>query len=439
MKVVRSGPLRGNIKLSGDKSISHRAILLAAIAEGESRIQNLLVAGVTRKMLIALSELGVEWRLDGSNLIVTGRGLQGLRSPGKSLDCGNSATTMRMLAGVCSASGINVNLDGSPGLKTRPMSRIVKPLGDMGVIIMAQEPGKTAPLQIQGRRSDQPLKAIDYSSQISSAQVKSCLLLAGLATNGVIHYKEPRASRDHTERLLSRLGVNVDRTEVKDGSVQITMDPRDCLPLPPLITTIPGDISSAAFLIVAALITPDSEITIQEVGLNPTRTGLLEALLMMGADLEINNTGELINEPVGDITVRHSHLQGINLPESLVVKMIDEIPIFTTVAAYANGETFVSGAGELRVKETDRIAAIHMEFNKLGVNLKENNDGFSVQGRPTLLGGIVQSHGDHRMAMSLAVAGLGAETAVDIQNAEITAESYPNFESDLRDLGAQVE
>lgn len=439
MKVIRNGPLRGKIKLSGDKSISHRVILLAAIAEGESIIQNPLVAGVTKKMLTALSDLGVDWRLDGNNLIVTGRGLMGLRSPGRSIDCGNSATTMRMLAGVCAASGIEVNLDGSPGLRTRPMSRIVNPLGEMGVIIQAQEPGKTAPLQIQGRKSDQSLNAIDYLAPISSAQVKSCILLAGLAANGVIRYKESHGSRDHTERLLSRLGVNIDRSEAKDGSVLITMDSRGCLPLPPLKTAIPGDISSAAFLIVAALITPESEITIKEVGLNPTRTGLLDALIMMGADLKISNKGELYNEPVGDITVRHSHLRGIHLPESFVVKMIDEIPIFTAAAAYANGETIVSGAGELRVKETDRIAAIHMEFSKLGVNLKENKDGFLVQGRPTLQGGKVHTHGDHRMAMSLAVAGLGADTAVEIQNSEITAESYPNFSSDLRNLGAQVE
>lgn len=439
MKVFCSKALKGKIVLPGDKSISHRAILLSALANGESRIQNLLVAGVTEKMLSALTEFGVEWQLDGSELTVIGKGLEGLKPPSGPLDCGNSATTMRMLAGVCSASGISVVLDGSQGLRARPMARIVDPLREMGVVIQTQDKGGTAPLKISARQKGQSLRAVDYSSPVTSAQVKSCVLIAGLSANGVIHYQEPSASRDHTERMLSGMGVEINRTEQGDGSVLVSMDPQIGKTLHPLRTTIPGDISSAAFLIVAALITPGSEITIQDVGLNPTRTGLLEALKEMGASLIINNRSELNGEPIGDITVRHSRLRGIQLSGQLVVKMIDEIPIFTVAAAYADGETQVSDAEELRVKETDRIAAIRKEFNKLGVGIGEQEDGFSLQGGAPLSGGVVQSHGDHRMVMALAVAGLAAEEPVEIQNAEIVAESFPDFVPALRSLGAQVE
>lgn len=439
MKVFRSEALKGKITMPGDKSISHRAILLTALANGKSRIQNILVAGVTEKMLSALTELGVVWQLTGNELNVTGKGLTGLKTPSRPLDCGNSATTMRMLAGVCSAAGISAVLDGSQGLRARPMARIIEPLSKMGVIIRAQNEGRTAPLQILARQKGQSLRGVDYSSPVASAQVKSCILLAGLAADGVINYKEPSASRDHTERMLSGMGVEINRKEQRDGSVLVTMEPQIGKTLHPLHTAIPGDISSAAFLIVAGLITPGSEITIQNVGLNPTRTGLLEVLMEMGAALSIKKRSELNGEPVGEITVRHSRLRGIQLSTPLVVKMIDEIPIFTVAAAYAEGETRVNDAEELRVKETDRITALRRELKTLGVDIKERDDGFSLQGGTPLQGGIIQPHGDHRMAMALAVAGLAAEGPVEIQNSRIVAESYPNFVPALTSLGARVE
>ncbi len=439
MKVFRSEALKGKITMPGDKSISHRAILLTALANGKSRIQNILVAGVTEKMLSALTELGVVWQLTGNELNVTGKGLTGLKTPSRPLDCGNSATTMRMLAGVCSAAGISAVLDGSQGLRARPMARIIEPLSKMGVIIRAQNEGKTAPLQILARQKGQYLRGVDYSSPVASAQVKSCILLAGLAADGVINYKEPSASRDHTERMLSGMGVEINRKEQRDGSVLVTMEPQIGKTLHPLHTAIPGDISSAAFLIVAALITPGSEITIQNVGLNPTRTGLLEVLMEMGAALSIKKRSELNGEPVGEITVRYSRLRGIQLSTPLVVKMIDEIPIFTVAAAYAEGETRVNDAEELRVKETDRITALRRELKTLGVDIEERDDGFSLQGGTPLQGGIIQPHGDHRMAMALAVAGLAAEGPVEIQNSRIVAESYPNFVPALTSLGARVE
>ena len=439
MKILPGKSLRGEVHLPGDKSISHRAILFSALGEGPSRIENLLIAGVTEKMLSAVKQFGVNWQLEGNSLIVEGKGFGGWTSPDEPIDCGNSATTLRLLAGACSAVGLSATLTGSPGLRSRPMDRIVNPLQLMGVQIQALGDQGRAPIQISARADHQDLKTIHYKSPIASAQVKSAVLIAGLSAEETIRYQEPSASRDHTERMLSCLGVNIQQTDQQDGIVSYLMEPLQKNSLEPFNITIPGDISSASFLIVAALITPGSEITIPNVGLNPTRTGLLEVLQEMGASISVQKRTMLGGEPAGEITVRSSRLRGIDLNGARVVRMIDEIPIFAVAAAYAEGTTRVRGARELRYKETDRLAAVRGELRRMGVAVRETRDGFDLMGGAPLQGGIVNSRGDHRMAMALAAAGLAAQEPLQIVNSSIIQESFPGFVSSLRQLGGEVE
>ncbi len=438
MRIHPGRSLTGKVNIPGDKSISHRAILLSSLAAGTSRIENILIAGVTEKMLAALEDLGVSWQLKGSTLSVVGRGLHGLRSPEHPLDCGNSATTMRLLVGACSAAGIAVILTGSPGLRSRPMLRVVTPLQEMGVQIQAGGEKGTAPIQISARSKDQLLNGINYTSPIASAQVKSAVLLAGLAARDPVQYLEPSASRDHTERMLSTMGVEIHRRRNTGNSIQVTMAPLHGKSLDPLELTIPGDISSASFLIVAALITPGSVITIPHVGLNPTRTGLLEVLKEMGAAISVQQQAVMGGEPVGEITARYSQLKGIRLSGSRVVRMIDEIPIFAVAAAYAAGETLVEDALELRYKESDRIASLQQGFSQLGAEFEELKDGFRLQGGAPLHGGVVDACGDHRIAMSMAVAGLAAKNPVRIEDSEIIRESFPAFIKTLQEAGGEL-
>ena len=439
LKTHPSTKLHGEITLPGDKSISHRVILFAALAEGQSHIKNLLVAGVTKAMLDALHQLGVNLTLNENTLTVDGLGLKGLRAPVLPINCGNSATTMRLLAGAIAAAGLPVILDGSAGLRRRPMARIVEPLWEMGVPIRARGDGETAPLDIAPRFTSRSLRAIDHHPLQASAQVKTCLLLAGLSADEPLRIHEPAPSRDHTERLLSSMGARIKRVENPNGSVIITLNPQKDLALSPLQLTIPGDISSAAFLIVAALITPGSDITLRDVGLNPTRTGILDALREMGANLEVNPRGERHGEPVGDVTARYSDsLHGIEISGTLVVRMIDEFPIFAVAAAHAQGQTTVRNAAELRHKETDRIQTLAEELTKLGIKIQEHEDGFTIHGGQTYHGGTVSARGDHRLGMSLAVLGLGADDSISIEGSEIINESFPNFADTLEMLGAKT-
>jgi 3-phosphoshikimate 1-carboxyvinyltransferase len=433
-------PQKNNLNLPGDKSLSHRAALFAALATGESRISNFQVSGVTRPLLNALKQLDVDWQLKGTNLMVTGCGLQGMQSDGKAINCGNSATTLRLLAGALSATGIPAVLDGSDGLRRRPMDRIVLPLQRMGVPIQASENGG-APLTLTGRDKNLPLRNIQYTLPVASAQVKSCLLLAALAADGTSTLFEPGPSRDHTENMLSNMGVEVTNRKLKDETKTIyaTRLTSPSSPLKPLSFTIPGDISAAAFLIVAALITPGSKLTLTHVGLNNTRTGLLDALQAMGADLRVKVMTHEGGEPAGKITVRHSALKAIDVNGPLVVRMIDEFPIFAVAASFANGTTTVRDAYELRLKESDRITAICQELSRIGVDIQETPDGFIIKGGTTPKGGEVESHGDHRLAMSLAVAGLACHNPVAVHGAEMTAESFPDFIPVLRSLGSNIQ
>ncbi len=439
LSIFPGQPLRGEVSLPGDKSISHRAALLAALADGESRIDNFLVSGVTQSMLDALSALGVTWELDGNRLTVQGRSTGGLLLPGMPINCGNSGTTMRLLVGALSAAGVPAVLDGSEGLRRRPMLRIVDPLRQMGVAIQSE--GGYAPLEL--RMSSMPLRGIDYDLPVASAQVKSCLLLAALAAEEDTCLREPGPSRDHTERMLRNLGVDVSSEYVPARAGQpesyIThLQPPAALHLPAFQTSLPGDTSAAAFLIVAAVITPGSEISLRQVGLNPTRSGVIEALRSMGADIHVSAVGEQGGEPVGDLTVRSSELHGRQISGSLVVRMIDEFPIFAVAAAYARGRTEICEAGELRHKESDRIAALCTELRAIGVEADETADGFIIQGSGRVQGGRADPHGDHRLAMSLAAAGLASQRPIVLQGAEIMQESFPGYIETLEKLGAEL-
>jgi len=432
-------PLYGEVCLPGDKSLSHRAALLAAMSEGESRIENFLVSGVTEAMLSALTALGVTWELDGTCLRVQGQGTAGLKPPSVPIHCGNSATTIRLLAGALAAAGLPAVLDGSEGLRRRPMQRIVAPLRLMGVDITAQD--GCAPLHLG--QSLRPLAGIDHALTVASAQVKSCLLLAALAAAGPTTLREPGPSRDHTERMLRSLGIRVEsEVRLAGGSVgeeYITrLFPPKQIHLPPLHLRLPGDPSTAAFWIVAALITPGSQVTLRRVGMNPTRTGLIDTLLEMGADIQVQPLADHGGEPVGNLIVRSSTLQAAQVSGTRVVRMIDEFPVFAVAAAYARGRTVVSHAEELHIKESDRIAALCVELRAIGVSATEAPDGFVIEGGKPPAGGVVQAHGDHRLAMALAVAGLAAQAPVTVQGAEIAAESFPDFAAQFFNLGGQL-
>lgn len=435
---------QGRLSLPGDKSISHRAALFAALAEGESEIDNFLVSGVTSAMLNALTRIGVKWEIVGELLRIDGIGFGNSGREASKLseslliNCGNSATTLRLLAGALAAMGIPAILDGTAGLKRRPMGRIVKPLKQMGVAIEATN--GCAPLHL--KRSAMPLQPIDYMTRVASAQVKSCILLAALAANGKTTLREPGPSRDHTERMLRSMGIAVvSETELlQDGrDYNITqVNTKPPVSLNPLKMKIPGDFSAAAFLVVAGLICPGSKVTIRGVGLNPTRTGLLDALDRMGADLRIDNMVELNDELIGDIHIQSSNLRGIEVNGSLVVRMIDEFPIFAVAASYAKGRTVVSEARELRYKESDRISSLCRELKIIGATVSEKPDGFIIDGREKLTGGKVEPHGDHRLAMALTVAGLNAQRPVSVVDPDIISESFPEFYTIMEGLGANL-
>jgi 3-phosphoshikimate 1-carboxyvinyltransferase len=442
--LVKSGnPLKGEVSslglggLPGDKSISHRTALLAALASGESRIENFQVSGVTRPLLQILRQVGVDWQLNQGHLRVAGNGINHLRNPESSLFCGNSATTLRLVAGAMAAGGIKCVLDGSQGLRRRPMSRIVDPLIQMGVMI--ESTNGCAPLTLSGSRK--PLLALQHYLPIASAQVKSCILIAAVSSHGTTTILEPGPSRDHTERLLSSMGFDIWQEKVINPSgtfYKTVLESSGFQELKPLDMHLPGDFSAAAFLIVAACITPGSEITIRDVGLNPTRTGLLDVLKNMGARIEIHLTGSEGGEPVGDLIVHYSNLTATRVFGEVVVRMIDEFPAFAVAAAVSTGESIVLDASELRHKESDRINDLCQELRKLGVYAQENQDGFMIQGGRELVGNQVDHHGDHRLAMSLAIAGLLSSKPVLIPEPGVIDESFPSFVSILQEMGADI-
>lgn len=443
LSVKPGKPLNGEIGTSekigypGDKSISHRAVLFAAMAEGESRIENFQVSGVTRPMLTALSAAGIDWTLEGTCLSVKGRGFSDWKDPKNPILCGNSATTMRLLAGCFAAVGIEAILDGSPGLRRRPMDRIVEPLRKMGVKVIDTD--GCAPLHLN--TSKFPLKGGEFELSVASAQVKSCILLAGLQADCEVVVIEPSASRDHTERMLGGMGIeiSIEKRFLKDSNKVLTvLNPPAPVKLRPLEMEVPGDFSAVAFLIVAACITPGSDVLIRGTGLNPTRTGLLDALIQMGASIEISNQKIQSGEPVGDLRIRFGTLKGITIQGDDVVRMIDEFPAFAIAATFSEGTTIVKDAIELRYKESDRIADLCRELHRLGVEIAELPDGFQIDGRESIQGGSVDPKGDHRLAMAFALSGLRSQKEVVVSNPEIIQESFPMFVQVLKKLGADI-
>lgn len=423
-----AGPLRGTISIPGDKSITHRAIILCALAEGESRITGYCRGEDCLNTVRAMQVMGV--RIDESfdTLRVFGKGLWGLSEPEQPIDCGNSGTGIRLLTGLAAGQDFFTVLTGDASIRRRPMGRVVKPLREMGAVISGRKGGELAPLAVTGSR----LHGITYTLPIPSAQVKSALLLAGLFADGVTRITEPRQSRDHTERLLSFFGCPLER----DGQA-LVLQGRPKVGWPGTEQfSVPGDLSAAAFFIVGATVIPGSDVLITNVGINPTRTGVLEILTEMGADIQLLNQREQAGEPVADIRVRACSLRGVRIGPDRIPQAIDEFPILCVAAAFAEGETVITGADELRVKESDRIATMAAGLGTMGIQVKEASDGLSIlgSGGRRVRAAVCSSFGDHRVAMSLAIAGLMANGPTRIEHTECIRTSFPEFESKLFEL-----
>lgn len=433
--ITNTSPLRGHCSVPGDKSISHRAVIFGSIGDGDTIIRGFLDGGDCRSTVHVMRCLGVEiLEHTPTDLTVRGRGIDGLVEPTDVLDCGNSGTTMRLLTGLLAGQAFSSVLNGTSQIRGRPMDRVVKPLRSMGAVILGRKNGRFAPLSLSGEGLDGGgLHAIDYPMPVASAQVKSCLLLAGLYAKGLTIVREPGPARDHTERMLRAMGAPI---KVWGNTLH---SERPQSPLKPLNLTIPGDMSSAAFLIAAAAIVPGSHITIRGVGVNPTRTGLVDALQEMGAQIRYLNPRDESGEPVADVEIQASDLRGITVGGRQIVTMIDELPTLALAATQAHGRTIIKDAQELRVKETDRIATTVQELRNLGAKIEATPDGMIIDGPTPLFGGHGDSHGDHRLAMALAVAGLISTGPITIHNAEVTADSFPGFAGTLRALGASVD
>ena len=417
--------LRGTIRIPGDKSISHRALMLGAIAEGETVVEGLLLGEDPRSTASCFQAMGAKISaLNSERVMIQGIGLGKLQEPTDILNAGNSGTTMRLMLGLlASQSGKFFTVTGDHSLRSRPMSRVIKPLQQMGAQIWGRQQNTLAPLAIQG----QSLKPIHYQSPIASAQVKSCILLAGLMTDGETTVTEPALSRDHSERMLQAFGAKL-TIEPETHSVTIFGGAK----LEGQTVIVPGDISSAAFWLVAASIVPDSNLLIENVGVNPTRTGVLEALAQMGADITLENSRLVTGEPVADLRVKSSKLQACTIKGDIIPRLIDEIPILAVAAAFAEGTTRIEDAAELRVKESDRLAVMAKELGKMGVKITEFADGLEIQGGFFLTGAEVDSDTDHRIAMSLAIAAIRANGETTIHKAEAAAISYPTFVETLK-------
>ncbi|MEB3337386.1 MAG: 3-phosphoshikimate 1-carboxyvinyltransferase [Leptolyngbyaceae bacterium] len=421
--------LQGCIRVPGDKSISHRALMLGAIASGETQIQGLLLGEDPRSTASCFRALGTEISdLNTEQVRIQGIGLGQLQEPGDILNAGNSGTTLRLMMGLlASHPGRFFTVTGDESLRSRPMSRVVRPLQQMGAQIWGRKGSSLAPLAIQG----QVLKPIHYQSPIASAQVKSCILLAGLMVEGETTVTEPALSRDHSERMLQAFGAEL-KIDPDTHSVTVVGPAR----LQGQTVVVPGDISSAAFWLVAASIVPDSNLLVENVGVNPTRTGVLEALALMGADIELEHPRLVAGEPVADLRVRYasSGLRGCTISGDLIPRLIDEIPILAVAAVFAQGTTIIRDAAELRVKESDRIAVMAAQLNSMGATVTELPDGMEITGGTPLVGTEVDSHTDHRIAMSLAIAALNASGSTLIHRAEAAAISYPDFTATLQKI-----
>lgn len=431
IELRRAKRLKGEIIPPPDKSISHRAVILSSLAKGRSIVRNFLRAEDTMSTVNAFIKLGVKIEDKGKKIIIEGKGIYGLKEPADIIDCGNSGTTMRLLSGVLSGNPFLSVLTGDSSLRSRPMGRVITPLRQMGAGIMARDNDRYPPIAVRGRK----LKAIKYAMPVASAQVKSALLLAGLYADGETEISEPVKSRDHTERMLPSYGAKIKiegfKIKVKGGQ---KLKARNI--------DVPGDFSSAAFFIVAALLIPDSDIKIKGVGINPTRTGLLDVLKSMGAEIELTNIRDVsrhsslfVGEPVADIHCKGGRgLKAVNITKEQIPALIDEFPILCIAATQADGVTTIRGAEELRVKESDRIKAMAEGLKKMGAEVKEFKDGLSIKGNANLKGASINSYGDHRIAMAFSIAALIAKGKTTINGISAVNISFPGFFEILKRL-----
>ncbi|MBU8879091.1 3-phosphoshikimate 1-carboxyvinyltransferase [Bacillus sp. FJAT-29790] len=416
--------LRGEIYIPGDKSISHRSIMFGALAEGKTTVTNFLLGEDCLNTIACFKKLGVSIEQQDDKVVIYGNGLEGLQEPSEILDVGNSGTTIRLLAGILAGRPLHSVLIGDESIGKRPMTRVTKPLRSMGAVIQGRKNGELTPLSIQGGN----LVGIEYEMPVASAQVKSSILFAGLQATGTTTVIEPEKTRDHTERMIKQFGGDIEidgRTVRIKGGQQLTGTH----------VQVPGDISSAAFFLVAGAIVPNSEIILKNVGLNPTRTGIIDVMKEMGADLTIIPHEENSFEPVGDIVIKTSALKGITIDGEMIPRLIDEIPVIALLATQAEGETVIKDAQELKVKETNRIDTVVAELTKLGADIRATDDGMIIKGRTSLSGGgTVSSYGDHRIGMMLAIAAAISKNEVLLENEQAIYISYPSFFAHLKSL-----
>ena len=424
MKFIHTAkPLKGELSVPGDKSISHRAVMFGSLASGTTEITHFLKGADCLSTIGCFRQMGVEIEEQKDRILVRGRGLHGLSAPSSVLDCGNSGTTTRLISGILAGQSFSSQLTGDASIRKRPMGRIIRPLRQMGASIESLSGNDCAPLRIEGR----PLHAISYDSPVASAQVKSCVLLAGLYADGPTSVTEPALSRNHTELMLSSLGADLTRR-----GTTATINPE------PVLTGtsihVPGDISSAAFFLAAGLMVPGSEILLKNVGINPTRDGILRVIRAMGGSLEILNRTNSGGEEAADLLVRSSSLHGTVLEGELIPTLIDEIPVIAVLAAFAEGTTIIRNAEELKVKESNRLDIMVDGLSRMGADIDGTDDGMIIRGGKSLHGAVIDSHLDHRIAMSFAVAALAADGETEILDADCVNISYPEFYRDLKML-----
>lgn len=430
MTFQKNGPLKGVLSVPGDKSISHRAVMFGALAEGTTEVTNFLQGADCLSTIRCFRQLGIEIDNNTSEnkVMIRGKGLYGLHKPNSILDVENSGTTMRLISGILSGQDFTATLIGDESIQKRPMGRIINPLKRMGADILSAKNNNCAPLLINSStRQRTGLQGIHYNSPVASAQIKSCVLLAGLYAEGETSVTEPSLSRNHTELMLSQFGATLHSNE----------NTATILPKPHLVgrnISVPGDISSAAYFIAAGLLVPNSELLIKNVGINPTRDGIIKVCKQMGADITLENVIDNGGEPVADILVRHSELHGIEIGGSIIPTLIDEIPMLAILACFAKGTTTIKDAAELKVKESNRIDLMVENLTKMGADITATEDGMIIHGGKTLHCATIESKSDHRIAMSFAIANLMTKGEVDIKDAHCADISYPNFYSDLQNL-----
>ncbi len=433
MNITKVHALSGEMTVPGDKSISHRSVMFGALAKGTTTVQNFLQGADCLSSIACFKAMGINIENDGTQVLIHGKGLHGLSNPESILDAGNSGTTTRLISGILAAQPFTTTLTGDASIQKRPMGRIITPLSMMGAQIESLSGNGCAPLKITGAH----LHGIQYSSPVASAQVKSAILLAGLYADGETRVTEPALSRNHTELMLSAFGAKIisgvgDVTRENCGSASATIFPAEELYAQDII--VPGDISSAAYFIVVGLITPNSEITIKNVGINPTRDGIIRVCQAMGADLVLENIRSAGREPVADITVRTSSLHGTVIEGAMIPTLIDEIPAIAVLACFAEGTTTIRDAQELKVKESNRIDVMVKQLSAMGADIEATEDGMIIRGGRALHGTVVDSHMDHRIAMSFAIAGMNSDGITEIPDAGCVDISYPGFFEDLQKL-----